>query len=518
MRRATGVFYCLALLLHGCLIVDAAKILVYCPSISKSHILLCAKYADLLHNAAHDTVLFIPSYSTPLDNFDGAKHAKVWRLHNVTDAYDQKFDSLASVMEDSHIGFIDRLRYDVDFWMEMCEDYVKQIHRLQHLADYNFDLAMFNDIDPCTPAIVRYLNISKTVLLSSEAIMDKIAWDLGLPLLPSYVPSMEENPNHDRMSFFERMSNAYKYFQSIVVHYLQERRVLHIFQEHISPDFPAIREIIRNVSLVLVNTDEIFDISRAFSPKFVYVGMIGADNNVALPKHLDEYFSKGKLGSVFVSFGTVTPFQVLPHRIQLSIFNAIQKHPDYHFVLKTSSDDNTTAQLFCDVPNVDFVNWVPQNAILNHKNLKLFVSHGGMNSVLETMYYGVPMVIMPVFTDQFRNGKNVERRGAGRMVLRETVGNETFFDAIDEVLSDKRYEASAKRISQLMKNRPFTPEERVAKWINFVLEHDTAEHFHLESNSLSFIEHNHFDILFMFLVLPVITIFVYRRFTSKSNQ
>lgn len=35
--------------------------------------------------------------------------------------------------------------------------------------------------------------------------------------------------------------------------------------------------------------------------------------------------------------------------------------------------------------------------------------------MLETMYYGVPMVIMPVFTDQFRNAKNVERRGAGKV-------------------------------------------------------------------------------------------------------
>lgn len=519
MKSFTGLFFCLTTLLHGCLIVDAAKILVYCPSISKSHVLLCAKYADLLHNAAHDTVLFIPSYSTPLNNFDGAKHAKVWRLHNVTDAYDKKFDSLANVMEDSHIGFFDRLTFDVDFWMDMCEDVAKQFHRMQHVIDYKFDLAIYNDIDPCNPAIVRSLNIPKTVLLSSEAIMDKIAWDLGLPTLPSYVPSMEENPNHDRMSFFERMSNTYKYFQSIVVHYLQERRVLNIFRQHISKDFPVITEIIRNVSLVLVNTDEMFDLSRAYSPKFVYVGMIGAAENkkFSLPEDLDEYFKKGKLGSVFVSFGTVTPLHVLPKRIQLSIFNAIKLHPDYHFVLKTTSDDNTTCALFADLTNVDYVHWVPQNAILKHENLKLFVSHGGMNSVLETMYYGVPMVIMPVFTDQFRNGRNVERRGAGKMVLRESVGNETFFDAVHLVLTDENYRSSAKRVSRLMNNRPFSPEERVSKWINFVLKHDTFDQFHLESNNLSFIEHNHLDVLFMFVLLPLFSIFLYFRFFGKNR-
>ncbi|EGT46668.1 CBN-UGT-50 protein [Caenorhabditis brenneri] len=488
-------------------IVDAAKILVYCPSISKSHVLLCAKYADLLHNASHDTVLFIPSYSSLLNDYDGAKHAKVWRLHNVTDAYDKKFDSFADVMENSHIGFIDRMTYDVDFWMDMCEDVVKQFDRLQPLIDYQFDLAIFNDIDPCNPAIVRSLNIPKTALLSR------------LPTLPSYVPSMEENPNHDRMSFFERMSNAYKYFQSIVVHYLQDRRVLHIFRKHISPDFPSITGIIRNVSLIMVNTDEIFDISRSYSPKFVYVGMIGAEKhaNVTLSEDLDKIFSKGKLGSVFVSFGTVTPFRVLPKRIQSSIFNAIQKLPDYHFILKTVPGDTTTAEMFAGVPNVDFVNWVPQNTILKHEHLKLFVSHGGMNSVLETMYNGVPMVIMPVFTDQFRNGKNVERRGAGKMILRQTVTTETFYDVIHEVLKNNNYETAAKRISRMMKSRPFTPEERVTKWVNFILDHDTFDHFHLESNNLSFFEHNHLDVFFVFIVLPFVTYFVFRRVLKSSS-
>lgn len=514
------MFFCLTALLHGSFIVNAAKILVYCPSISKSHVLLCSKYADLLHNAGHDTVLFIPSYSKLLDNYDGAKHAKVWRLHNVTEAYDTKLGTLANVMENSHIGFIDRLTFDADFWIDMCADLLGKLPEMQHIIDYKFDLVIYNEIDPCTPAIVRLFNIPKTVLLSSEAIMDKVAWNLGLPTLPSYVPSVEENPNHDRMSFFERMSNVYKFFQSIVVHYLQDIHVLNLFRKEVSSDFPSIAEIIRNVSLVLVNTDEIFDLPRSYSSKFVYVGMLeaGKDENVTLPKKQDDYFKKGKSGSVFVSFGTVTPFRSLPERIQLSILNAIQKLPDYHFVVKTTADDESSAQFFSTVQNVDLVDWVPQKAVLRHANLKLFVSHGGMNSVLETMYYGVPMVIMPVFTDQFRNGRNVERRGAGKMVLRETVVKETFFDAIHSVLEEKSYSSSVKRISHLMKNKPFTSEERVTKWIDFVLKYETSEHFDLESNNLSIIEHNHLDLFFYLCIISLLNFVVYRKIFKRKSQ
>lgn len=41
------------------------------------------------------------------------------------------------------------------------------------------------------------------------------------------------------------------------------------------PNFPSLLDIYKNVSVALVNTDEMFDISRPISTKIVYVGMLG---------------------------------------------------------------------------------------------------------------------------------------------------------------------------------------------------------------------------------------------------
>lgn len=41
--------------------------------------------------------------------------------------------------------------------------------------------------------------------------------------------------------------------------------------------------------------------------------------------------------------------------------------------------------------------------ILAHKNTKLFISHGGANSILEAKYYGVPMLIIPIYGEQMTN-------------------------------------------------------------------------------------------------------------------
>ncbi len=68
-----------------------------------------------------------------------------------------------------------------------------------------------------------------------------------------------------------------------------------------------------------------------------------------------------------------------------------------------------------------------------------FVTHGGMNSVQEALYYGVPMVLAPQATDQFWISARVAELGAG--VLLRTVRED-----IERILSDGKYAAAAQRI------------------------------------------------------------------------
>ena len=50
--------------------------------------------------------------------------------------------------------------------------------------------------------------------------------------------------------------------------------------------------------------------------------------------------------------------------------------------------------------NVMLKPFLPQQDILAHKNLRLFITHCGMHGVMEAIFYSVPMVGMPVFIDQ----------------------------------------------------------------------------------------------------------------------
>ncbi|HEX6552489.1 MAG TPA: MFS transporter, partial [Ktedonobacteraceae bacterium] len=59
--------------------------------------------------------------------------------------------------------------------------------------------------------------------------------------------------------------------------------------------------------------------------------------------------------------------------------------------------------------------FVPQLEIL--QRAALFITHGGMNSASEGMYYGVPLIVIPQAQDQFYVAKRVTRLKAGKMLL-----------------------------------------------------------------------------------------------------
>ena len=50
--------------------------------------------------------------------------------------------------------------------------------------------------------------------------------------------------------------------------------------------------------------------------------------------------------------------------------------------------------------NVRALAWVPQNDLLGDGRLAAFVTHGGINSIYEAAYHGVPVAGIPIFGDQ----------------------------------------------------------------------------------------------------------------------
>ncbi len=84
------------------------------------------------------------------------------------------------------------------------------------------------------------------------------------------------------------------------------------------------------------------------------------------------------------------------------------------------------------------MDWLPQNDLLAHKDIKAFFTHVGHNSLYESVYHGVPVVAVPIFVDQHSNAKKVENFGLGLAVDYKTINAQQLFETIERVIAEPR--------------------------------------------------------------------------------
>jgi UDP:flavonoid glycosyltransferase YjiC (YdhE family) len=120
--------------------------------------------------------------------------------------------------------------------------------------------------------------------------------------------------------------------------------------------------------------------------------------------------------------------------------------------------------------NVHVEPWIDQARVLDHA--ELVVCHGGSGTTLAALSAGVPLVMVPLFADQFENAGRIAATRAGRVVETQirTAGARSISSAtppeitksIEGVLGDVTYRDRARAIAAEMAATP-TVEEVLAR-------------------------------------------------------
>ena len=109
----------------------------------------------------------------------------------------------------------------------------------------------------------------------------------------------------------------------------------------------------------------------------------------------------------------------------------------------------TNTDHFDDLPeNIQVYESVDQMAVLSISDA--FITHCGMNSASEGLYFGVPLVLFPQTPEQDAVAKRTEELGAG--VRLKSISEEDVLGALTKVLHEPQYKAGAERISESFKN------------------------------------------------------------------
>lgn len=180
-------------------------------------------------------------------------------------------------------------------------------------------------------------------------------------------------------------------------------------------------------------------LEKAFDETFQFVGPIIYDRKEKQPVNV----LKQNVPIIYVALGTVYNDNVSLYR---SIIASLGKlgFPSYISIGKYISP----SQLGAIPSNIHIAPYFPQLEML--KKASLFISHAGMNSVNESLYFGVPLLMLPIIQEQKINATRVEELGAGLYYRKRDIKTADFIETIQSMLKEKKYKENAEQVGQAL--------------------------------------------------------------------
>lgn len=187
---------------------------------------------------------------------------------------------------------------------------------------------------------------------------------------------------------------------------------------------------------------------RELPPQLHYIGSLAAQRRVtAEPPFPWERLDGRPL--IFASLGTVPdPVNLPVFRKILAACNGLNAQVVLALGKWEDKEESLREKLGPIPENVLVVDFAPQLALL--EKTSLLITHAGVNTVLEALCRGVPMIALPRSADQPGMGSRVAYAGVG---LRASFHHCTFQELrglIDQVLSDDAYRQRAKTMGQAL--------------------------------------------------------------------
>ena len=144
---------------------------------------------------------------------------------------------------------------------------------------------------------------------------------------------------------------------------------------------------------------------------------------------------------IFMSFGSQIYHQ--PDLFQ----KVIQATADMHVQLILSVNDLLGTPLLSDLPpHVLACRYAPQLKLLPH--VQAFITHGGANSVMEALHFGVPLLISPVCNDQFHQAHFIRQSGVGLELNLESATVAEVRQSLLQLLHDPSLKTHVQRVAE----------------------------------------------------------------------
>ena len=172
--------------------------------------------------------------------------------------------------------------------------------------------------------------------------------------------------------------------------------------------------------------------SDTFSDRYHFIG--------PSIRPITDAFEKKAKKTVYISMGTVNQNR----EFYRNCIHALGK-TDYQVIISMG----TNTDHFDAVPeNIELYESVDQMAVLSIADA--FITHCGMNSASEGLYFGVPLILFPQTPEQDAVARRAEELGAGFRL--PSISEDDIVKAVTRVIEEKNFKRGAKKVSESFKS------------------------------------------------------------------
>ncbi|XP_046835901.1 UDP-glucosyltransferase 2-like isoform X2 [Vespa crabro] len=307
------------------------------------------------------------------------------------------------------------------------------------------------------------------------------------------------------MNFWQRTYNfLHTFFYNIYFNHLTKYQDEQI-RKYVGPNLPSVRQLEKNISMILVNSYFTMDGIRPLTQAYIEIGGLHVqDDGSKLSPELQKWLDESKDGFVYFSFGSMLKIESFPRKILNIFYKSFERISPVNILMKIPNPKELPPGL---PKNVHTSPWIPQLKVLQHPNVKAFITHGGLMGTQEAISCGVPMIGIPIFADQFANVINYVKHNIAIKLDYENLSQDEMDAALNAILNNSTYREAARNVAQQFLDRPLKPIDTANYWIEYIVKYGW-DALRSPAMDLNWWENDLLDVYTFLLLIIVIIIYI----------
>lgn len=367
---------------------------------------------------------------------------------------------------------------------------------LNELKKINFDMLITDIPNYLSLFLKNELQIPNSMYLSPPCVPNLFYEDFELN--SSYVPSIG-TPFTERMNFFERLINSIYIFGIQFLFEIFKHQQVDTFR---SRGYEIDSQLFKKDYLIMLQCPVGISFNLPLPPNFVKLSAITPrDANSLTDNNLDKFLNKHKK-NIYLSQGTI--MNVIDIKQIIDVFKRL---PEYGFILSFKGDTYNGVEF---PRNVLLVSWVNQNDLLGDKRLTAFISHCGINSVMEALYHKKPVIGLGLALDQLNTCAYVKEKKFGIAIMnRKDVTTENLIKAI-RASETEFIRKNILKYSKILKSNE-NPRKVFHYWLEYGLEFG-YEHLIVNAyKNLNSLQLFNYDIIAVWILIFAILFYIMKK-------